>query len=398
VPDIPAFIVNLKRLRLVGRFGKFVLRGQLRHPRARIGTSMRELTIDGVRIADDTDCYVIAEIGHNHQGDINKCKDLFRTAKDCGAHAVKLQKRDNRTLFTRSMYDSSYNSENAFGKTYGEHREALEFGRDEYKELQKFCKEIGVTFFSTAFDFNSADFLAELDVPAFKLASGDIINTPLLKHVAKIGKPMVISTGGATPEDVQRAYDAIMPINHELCIMQCTAGYPPAFEELNLRVIETYRRSFPNTVIGFSSHDNGIAMALIAYMLGSRMVEKHFTLNRAWKGSDQAFSLERGGMRRMVRDLQRARISLGDGIKRVYPSEMKPLEKMAKKIVAARDLPAGHVLTRDDLALKSPNDGLPPYELDNLIGKRLRVALKADATLAHNQVEKETTGSLSKAS
>jgi N-acetylneuraminate synthase/sialic acid synthase len=346
----------------------------------------RELTIDGVRIADDTDCYVIAEIGHNHQGELDKCKDLFRAAKEAGANAVKLQKRDNRTLFTRIMYDSAYNSENAFGRTYGEHREALEFGRDQYKELQKFSKEIGVTFFSTAFDHNSADFLAELDMPAYKLASGDIINTPLLKHVAKIGKPMVISTGGATFDDVQRAYDAIMPINRQLCIMQCTAGYPPEFEELNLRVIETYRTKFPDIVIGFSSHDNGIAMALVGYMLGSRMVEKHFTINRAWKGSDQAFSLERDGMRRMVRDLKRARISLGDGVKRVYPSEKKPLEKMAKKIVAARDLPAGHVLRREDLALKSPNDGLPPYEVDNLIGKQLLMPLKVDANLAFDQV------------
>jgi N-acetylneuraminate synthase/sialic acid synthase len=358
----------------------------------------RELTVDGMRIADDTDCYVIAEIGHNHQGDINKCKDLFRAAKECGANAVKLQKRDNRTLFTRTMYDSDYNSENAFGKTYGEHREALEFGRDEYKTLQQFCKEIGITFFSTAFDFNSADFLAELEMPAYKMASGDIINTPLLKHVAKLGKPMVISTGGATLEDVQRAYDAITPINQQLCIMQCTAGYPPEFEELNLRVIETYRRQFPNTVIGFSSHDNGISMALVAYMIGSRMVEKHFTVNRAWKGSDQAFSLERDGMRRMVRDLKRARISLGDGVKRVYPSEKKPLEKMAKKIVAARNLAAGHVLTREDLALKSPNDGLPPYELENLIGKRLLVALKADANLAYDVLDKASSVSMSKAS
>jgi N-acetylneuraminate synthase/sialic acid synthase len=205
---------------------------------------------------------------------------------------------------------------------------------------------------------------------------------------------MIISTGGATMDDVVRAYDAIMPLNRQLCIMQCTAGYPPEFAELNLRVIETYRKRFPNVVIGFSSHDNGIAMALVAYMLGSRMVEKHFTINRAWKGSDQAFSLERDGMRRMVRDLRRARIAVGDGIKRVYPSEQKPLHKMAKKIVAARDLPHGHVLRPEDLALKSPNDGLPPYELDNLIGKRLRTGVKADANLSFDVVEE----ALSKAS
>jgi sialic acid synthase len=358
---------------------------------------VRELSIDGQRIADDTDCYVIAEIGHNHQGELAKCKDLFRAAKECGVNAVKLQKRDNRTLFTREMYDSPYQSENAFGDTYGSHREALEFGRDEYLELIRFAKEIGVTFFSTAFDHNSADFLAELGMPAFKMASGDIINTPLLKHVAKLGKPMVVSTGGATMDDVVRAYDTIMPWNKQLCIMQCTAGYPPEFEELNLRVIATYRERFPDIVIGFSSHDNGISMALVAYMLGSRMVEKHFTINRAWKGSDQAFSLERDGMRRMVRDLHRARISVGDGVKRVYPSELKPLQKMAKKIVAARDLPSGHVLRREDLALKSPNDGLPPYELDNLVGRRLRVGLKADTNLSFDVVE-ESSAALSKAS
>jgi sialic acid synthase len=347
----------------------------------------RELTIDGVRLADENDCYVIAEIGHNHQGDLNKCKELFRVAKECGVDAVKLQKRDNRTLFTRAMYDGSYESEHAFGQTYGAHREALEFDRDEYVELIRYAREIGVTFFSTAFDFKSADFLAELDMPAFKIASGDVINTPLLKHVARIGKPMIVSTGGATMDDVVRAYDTVMPINRQLSIMQCTAGYPPEFEELNLRVIETYRNRFPDIVIGFSSHDSGIAMALIAYMLGSRMVEKHFTLNRAAKGSDHAFSLERGGMRRMVRDLRRSRIALGDGTKRVYPSEAKPLQKMAKKIVAARNLPAGHVLTREDLALKSPNNGMPPYELDNLIGRRLRVPLRADADLSFALVE-----------
>jgi N-acetylneuraminate synthase/sialic acid synthase len=357
---------------------------------------VREITIDGFHIGDETDCYVIAEIGHNHQGELAKCKDLFRAAKECGVNAVKLQKRDNRTLFTREMYDSAYHSENAFGNTYGEHREALEFGRDEYVELIRFAKEIGVTFFSTAFDHNSADFLADLDMPAYKMASGDIVNTPLLKHVAKIGKPMIISTGGATMDDVARAYDAIMPLNRQLCIMQCTAGYPPEFQELNLRVIETYRQRFPDIVIGFSSHDNGIAMALVAYMLGSRVVEKHFTINRAWKGSDQAFSLERDGMRRMVRDLHRARIAVGDGVKRTYPSELKPLQKMAKKIVAARDLPSGHVLRREDLALKSPNDGLPPYELEKLIGKRLRTGLRADGNLSFDVVEEVTA--LSKAS
>ena len=342
----------------------------------------RELKIDGMAVNDDSRCYVIAEIGHNHQGDVDKCKELFDAAKSCGADAVKLQKRDNRSLFTRVMYASPYNSDHAFGDTYGQHREALEFGRDEYIELMAYADEIGITFFSTAFDIASADFLAELDVPAYKIASGDLRSIPLLRHVASIGKPMIISTGGGTLEDVRRAYDAIMPINDQLCIMQCTAGYPPEFSELNLRVIETYRETFPDTVIGFSSHDSGIAMPLVAYMLGARMVEKHFTLNRTMKGSDHAFSLEPTGLRKLVRDLNRTVDSLGDGVKRVYPSEEKPLYKMGKKLVAARDLPAGTVITEEDIVLKTPNDGLSPLHYDDLIGRRLVSPMKADESFA----------------
>ncbi len=257
-----------------------------------------EFSIDGVRVADDTPCYVIAEIGHNHQGNIETCKEMFRSAVQCGADAVKLQKRDNRALFTSEMYDSPYNSENAYAPTYGTHREALEFNKDQYVELKDYAEEIGIDFFSTAFDRPSADLLEEIGISAYKIASGDLTNTPLLKHVASFGKPMIISTGGATMEDVQRAYDAIRPINANFCILQCTSGYPSPYEELNLRVIETFTKAFPDVVIGFSGHDAGIAMPLVAYMLGARVVEKHFTLNRAWKGTDQAFSLEPAGMRR----------------------------------------------------------------------------------------------------
>lgn len=342
----------------------------------------RSLTIDGFEISDDSDCYVIAEIGHNHQGKMDQCKKLFKVAKDCGAHAVKLQKRDNKTLFTKEMYDSPYNSENAFAPTYGEHREFLEFGRDEYQELKQYAKELGITFFSTAFDFNSADFLEDIDLPAYKMASGDITNIPLLKYVASLGRPMIMSTGGATMEDIRRAYEAVYPINQQVAILQCTAGYPPAWEELNLRVIETLRNEFPEIVIGFSSHDSGIAMAVAGYVLGARIVEKHFTLNRAMKGTDHAFSLEHSGLEKMVRDLQRLRIALGDGVKCRYPSEEKPLHKMAKKIVAARDLPAGHVLQASDFAYRAPNDGLAPYEADKLVGKALTKPLKADEALS----------------
>jgi N-acetylneuraminate synthase/sialic acid synthase len=348
---------------------------------------MRRLVIDGTEITDDSDCYVIAEIGHNHQGNLEQCKKLFYTAKACGANAVKLQKRDNRALFTKEMYESAYNSENAFAPTYGAHREFLEFGRAEYLELKQYAAEIGITFFSTAFDFNSADFLAEMDMPAYKIASGDITNVPLLRYIAELGKPMIISTGGATMEDVQRAYETVMPLNRQVCILQCTSGYPPAYTELNLRVIETFRNAFPDIVVGLSSHDSGIAMALVGYVLGARVVEKHFTLNRAMKGTDHAFSLEHSGLEKMIRDLQRARTALGDGVKRRYPSEEKPLFKMAKKIAANRDLPAGHQLSLDDMAFKVPNDGLPPYYADQLVGATLKHAIKEDQNIMLEDVE-----------
>ena len=218
-------------------------------------------------------------------------------------------------------------------------------------------------------------------MPAFKMASGDLKTIPLLKYVASLGKPMFISTGGATMRDVIRAYDAIMPINENLCIMQCTSGYPPKFEELNIKVIETYRDRFKDIPIGFSSHDSGIAMALVGYMCGARVLEKHITLNRAAKGTDQAFSLEPNGLRRMVRDLKRARISMGDGVKKSYPSEEAPLIKMGKKIVALRDLEAGHVVSEEDIGLKSPGDGMAPYFQDAIIGQKITKSLSAQQPL-----------------
>jgi N-acetylneuraminate synthase/sialic acid synthase len=189
---------------------------------------------------------------------------------------------------------------------------------------------------------------------------------------------MILSTGGGPMEDVHRAYDAIMPINQQLCLLQCTAGYPAAFDELNLRVITSFRERFPDTIIGLSSHDNGIAMAVVGYMLGARVVEKHFTLNHTWKGTDHAFSLEPIGLKKMVRDLRRTKMAMGDGVKRVYETEVTPIIKMGKKLVAARDLPAGHALRREDITLKSPGDGLPPYELDKVIGRVTRGALNKD--------------------
>jgi sialic acid synthase len=349
----------------------------------------RSMIVDGREISDATECYVIAEVGHNHQGSLQTCKELFDEAKACGADAVKLQKRHNHELYTREFFDKPYENENSFGLTYGEHREALEFGKAEYKELQDYADEIGITFFATAFDHPSVDFLASLNVPAFKVASADLTNLPLLRHIASIGKPLILSTGAATLEDVDRAFEAVTAENTDVAVLQCTAGYPAAWDELDLRVIETYRERFPEAVVGLSGHDNGISMPVVAYVLGARIVEKHFTLNRAMKGTDHRFSLEPQGFRKMVRDLRRTRRGLGSSEKRMFPSEAEPAIKMAKKLVAARDLPAGHRLRADDIAFKSPGDGLPPYELERIVGGVLRQAVTEDTAFGLEMLEEQ---------
>ena len=349
---------------------------------------MRQIVIDGAQVNPDSDCYVIAEIGHNHQGSLETTMEMVKVAKDSGANAVKLQKRDNKNLYTKELYNAPYINENSYADTYGAHREALEFGLTEYQELMSYAKELKITFFATAFDFNSADFLAKVHVPAFKIASGDLTNTPLLQHVAQIGKPIILSSGGGTLDDVKRAYETIMPINSSLCILHCTAAYPIYnYEDMNLRVIKTLLNEFPEIVIGLSDHESGIAMSLVAYALGARVLEKHFTLNRSWKGTDHSFSLAPAGLRRLVRDLKRARIALGDGVKRRLPCEEKPLFKMSKKLVAAKNLAMGCILSSDDIAIKSPGDGLPPYELKHIVGRRLLKALAEDDTIRFEDIE-----------
>jgi len=347
----------------------------------------RRIIINNHTISDESSAYIIAEIGHNHQGDLQKAKEMFNVAKACGADAVKLQKRCNRKLFTKELFNKPYDNPNSFGKTYGEHREYLEFGKKEYEELKQYAKEIEIDFIPTAFDFESADFLAELDMPAFKFASGDLNNIPLLKYVAKIGKPMIISTGGATLEDVKRAHDAIIPINENLGILQCTAAYPAEHDILNLNVISTYRKAFPKNVIGLSDHENGIAMAIAAFVLGARIFEKHFTLNHAWKGTDHAFSLEPIGFRKMVRDLRRLPKALGNGIKSVYEIEKEPIKNMGKSIVASRNLKKGIKISSKDLAFKSPGGGLPPYEFEKIIGKKLMGPMEEDQPFSMEMLE-----------
>ena len=289
---------------------------------------MREILLGGKKVNDSSPAYVIAEIGHNHQGSVETCKRLFDAAKDAGCDAVKLQKRDNKHLYSPEMYHAPYNSENAFGPTYGKHREALEFDKAQYELLKAYAESIGLVFCATAFDIPSLLFLARINVPIIKIASGDLSNEALLREAAKVGIPVIFSTGGAEAKSVIAAHEILVGVPH--AILQCTSGYPAKYDELNLRVIETYREMFRNSVIGWSGHDTGISMALVAYALGARIIEKHFTLDRSWKGTDQAMSLEPKGMANMIENLTLAYLSLGTGVKKQYESEIEPLKKQRK--------------------------------------------------------------------
>jgi len=326
------------------------------------------LKIKDRTITRDGEPYLTGEIGHNHQGSVKQAMSMMSTLKAAGWHAAKLQKRTNRVLFSSKLYNAPYDSRNAYGATYGEHREALEFGKDDFKTLIEWAEEINLHLFATAFDFPAADFLMDLNMPAFKIASGDITNTPLLRYIANFGRPMFVSTGGAVLDDVRRAVDLILSLNPQLCIMQCTSAYPCPPEGESYDVF----KEFQDVVVGFSDHQSGIALGPAALPYGAVVFEKHVTFDRTAKGTDHPFSLEPVGQRKYARDIYRAWEALGDGVKKRYPFEEKPLYKMAKSITAAEDLIPGTILETRHVVYLCPGDGLPPYRIEELVGKKLR--------------------------
>jgi N-acetylneuraminate synthase/sialic acid synthase len=329
-------------------------------------------------ISENSPCFIIAEIGHNHQGNVDTAMKMIQVAAGCGVQAVKFQKRDNKTLYTKAMYNKPYDNENSYGATYGEHREFLEFGMEEYKKLKKCAETNGVELMATAFDINSVDFLEKLGVASYKIASGDITNIILIEYAAKLNKPIFMSTGGATMEEIRIGYGAARKFNDNICLMHCVSGYPTDYPFLNLRMVETLKKEFPEAIIGYSGHDNGILAAVIAYMLGAKVIEKHFTLNHSWKGTDHKFSLEPEGLRKQVRDLRRIDISIGDGKKVILDFEMDARAKMGKGIYSAKKLKAGTVISMDDICFKSPANGIPPYLVNAIVGKKLTLDLDTE--------------------
>ena len=326
----------------------------------------RKLAIANKVIDDDSPAFIVAEIGHNHQGSLDQCLRLVEAAKDCGADAVKLQKRNNKKLYMKSIYNMPYVNRNSYGRTYGEHREFLEFEEFEYKAIKGYCQKLDIIFFATAFDIDSANFLRDLDMPAYKIASWDITNIPLIEHIAGFGKPIIISTGGCCINDMTRVYGKL---KGNFAFLHCVASYPTRPEDMRLNLIPNMKIWFPDIVIGHSDHYNGIVMAEAAYIMGARIIEKHFTLNHTLKGTDHALSLEPQGLKKLIRDIRRLEVAMGGKEKKTLNCEWAAIMKQGNAIHPARFIPEGKEIELDDICIKAPAEGLPPYEFENVIGR-----------------------------
>ncbi len=263
---------------------------------------------------------VIAEIGINHQGDMNLMKKMILSAKDCGVDYVKSQKREPKLCLTKEQYDKPYDSPNSFGSTYGEHKEALEFSEDEWEELFFFARENNIKLFASVFDEVSADFMNQQGAKLFKIGSAEVGKLDLLDHVKSFGKPIILSTGMSTIEEVDSAVDVLR--GSDLTIMHCTSSYPCKEEDVNLNVITTLRDRY-SLPVGLSGHyvQGSGAIECAAMALGVSCVERHFTLDRTMKGSDQSSSLEPAGMQRVVKSIRSVEKALGQSVKSVLECE-----------------------------------------------------------------------------
>ncbi|NQV42689.1 MAG: N-acetylneuraminate synthase family protein [Candidatus Marinimicrobia bacterium] len=347
---------------------------------------MPTLQLGSQTVGENDPTYIIAEIGINHQGEVEIAKKLIKEAAHGGANAVKFQKRSIKRILTHEGLEMPYDNRNSFGKTYGEHKKALELSESDYQELMNYASEHNVDFIASGWDEESIDFLDELGVPFFKMASADLTNIPLLIHTAKKNKPMILSTGMANMEMVETAVNAIKPFDVPLCILQCTSTYPSVFEEVNLGVINTFKQHFPQAVIGYSGHELGIAITEAAVALGAKIVERHFTLDRTMKGGDHAASLEPGGFSKLVRDIRHIEVAMGGPTKQIQASEAPIFKKLAKSVVSLVELSAGTILTRDMLTTKGPGTGISPARMDELLGKMVINDIAADVVLKDEDI------------
>lgn len=289
---------------------------------------MKEIRVGGVAVGEGHPCFVVGEIGINHNGDIDIAKRLIDVAEAAGCNAVKFQKRTVDVVY--SAEELAKPRESPFGTTNGELKYGLEFGSEEYAEIDRTCKEHGLLWFASCWDEASVDFIDEFDVPCYKIASASLTDDGLLRHTRKAAgaRPIILSTGMSTIEQIDHAVEVLGKDN--LLIMHACSTYPAYYEELNLKVIDVLRKRY-GVPVGYSGHETGLPSSVAAVALGACMVERHITLDRSMWGTDQAASLEPSGLTRLVRDIRLIEKSMGDGVKRVIEREMPIMKKLRRK-------------------------------------------------------------------
>ena len=287
---------------------------------------MTNMLIGKKKIGDGQPCFIIAEIGINHNGDINIAKKLIDLAAFAGCDAVKFQKRTIDVVY--SAEELAKPRENPFGNTNGDLKHGLEFGLKEYKEVNKYCRDKKIMWFASCWDEGSVDFIDQFKVPCYKIASASLTDDGLLKHIRAKGKPIILSVGMSTLAQVDHAIKVLG--KKDLIILHTCSAYPSEYHELNLKVIPTLRERY-NLPVGYSGHETGLASSSAAVAIGACVVERHITLDRAMWGSDQAASLGTSGVIKLVKDIRLVEVSLGDGVKRVTAREIPIISKLRRK-------------------------------------------------------------------
>ena len=313
--------------------------------------------------------FIIAEVGQNHQGDIETAREYIKVFAELGANAVKFQTRNNKYLFSEESYAANYNSENAFAATYGAHREILELDLKYLQILKEDCLRYGVKFMSTPFDELSIVELDKVDVDILKVASFDLGNLPLIDKIGSLGKPVVISIGGGKAEQIKSSIEVLLKHNVEISILHCVSEYPCPANHLGLDNIKILKETFPEIIIGSSDHFNGILSGPVAYLQGARVFEKHVTLNRSNKGTDHSFALEREGFRKFVRDINRVKQMLTPKPDSQIGNE-EVFEKLGKSLIAYKKILKGESFSLDNLSGRIfPNQIIPVRKSNEVIGK-----------------------------
>jgi N,N'-diacetyllegionaminate synthase len=329
-----------------------------------------------VRIADKEvgagcPCFVIAEAGVNHNGDLDLARKLIDAAVDAKADAVKFQTFRVEELVTTTAPKAEYQIQNTgAGESQLDMVRPLELPPEAFGVLQEYCDSRGIIFISTPFDHGSVDVLAELDVPAFKVGSGELTNWPLLEHISKKGKPVILSTGMATLSEVDEALRVVRDAGaSDVIVLHCVSNYPASAEEVNLQAMRTMSRAFPVN-IGYSDHTVGIEIPIAAVALGATVIEKHFTLDKTMEGPDHAASLEPSELKEMISSIRSVEAARGDGIKRPMPSELSTAAVARRSLVVGLDIAAGTVLEREMIEILRPGTGIPPSAIPYVLGRR----------------------------